>query len=53
MQILPVPILKMLNKDDSDFKWERASDKCLIPGHKLNKPEILFTKIEDSEIENL
>lgn len=46
-------ILKMLNKDDSDFKWERASDKCLIPGHKLNKPEILFTKIEDSEIENL
>ncbi len=45
-------ILRMLNTNDKDFSWERASDFCLQNGHKLNKSEILFTKIEDTELEN-
>jgi methionyl-tRNA synthetase len=43
-------MLQMLNKDRSDFTWEKATQQCLKSGHKLNKPEILFTKIEDSEL---
>jgi methionyl-tRNA synthetase len=41
----------MLNKDDADFSWQRASEMCLKAGVKLNKPEILFTKIEESDLE--
>ncbi len=34
------------------FKWTDAgSEKILEPGHKLNKPELLFERIEDSDIE--
>ncbi len=44
-------ILNMLNKGNEDLKWENIPAKCLKAGHKLNKPEILFIKIEDSEIE--
>jgi len=44
-------LLRMLNVDKSDYTWEKASQLCLKDGHKLNIPEILFTKIEDSEIE--
>lgn len=46
-------ILRMLNVDTGNFTWEKAGELCLIEGHLLNKPEILFVKIEDSEIENL
>ena len=45
-------ILKMLNTNDKDFSWQKASEFCLQNGHKLNKAEILFVKIEDQELEN-
>jgi len=44
-------MLRMLNTDDRNFSWEKAGELCLEAGLKLNKPEILFTKIEDSELE--
>jgi methionyl-tRNA synthetase len=44
-------IKRMLNKDDKDFSWDKAGGMCLKEGQKLNKPEILFTKIEDSDLE--
>ncbi len=44
-------ILKMIGTGKENFSWDRASELCLKSGHVLNKPEILFTKIEDSEIE--
>ena len=31
--------------------WDHSGDENLPSGHKLNKPEILFTKIEDDIIE--
>ncbi len=32
--------------------WEHAGDQELLkPGHQLNKPELLFEKIEDTEVE--
>lgn len=43
-------MLKMLNMDKSNFTWQKAAELCLKPGHALNKPEILFTKIEDATI---
>jgi methionyl-tRNA synthetase len=46
-------ILRMLNVDTENFTWEKASELCLNDGHTLNQPEILFTKIETPEIENL
>jgi methionyl-tRNA synthetase len=42
-------MLKMLNAESTD--WDKAGKGFLKAGHKLNKPEILFTKIEDSDIE--
>jgi methionyl-tRNA synthetase len=44
-------LLKMLNADKSNFLWNKSYELCLADNHILNKPEILFTKIEDSEIE--
>ncbi|RPI18888.1 MAG: methionine--tRNA ligase [Ignavibacteriae bacterium] len=46
-------ILHMLNKGKEDLSWDKAGDFVLKPGHRLNQPEILFNKIEDSEIEKL
>jgi methionyl-tRNA synthetase len=46
-------LFKMLRGDKSNYSWEKIPELCLESGHKLNKPEILFKKIEDSEIENL
>lgn len=46
-------ILRMLNTDTKNFTWEKASELCLTDGSILNQPEILFTKIETPEIENL
>lgn len=41
----------MLGANKDDFSWDKAAELCLKDGHKLNKPEILFKRIEDSEIE--
>jgi methionyl-tRNA synthetase len=46
-------ILKMLNKGKEDFNWQKAGEFVLEAGKKLNQPEILFTKIEDADIEKL
>ena len=45
-------MLHMLNTGDKNFSWEKSAEFCLKTGNKLNRPEILFTKIEDSELEN-
>jgi methionyl-tRNA synthetase len=42
-------LFKMLNAETC--KWSHAGKGHLEAGHKLNQPEILFTKIEDSDIE--
>jgi methionyl-tRNA synthetase len=44
-------LLGMLSADKSNFSWDKAAELCLKDGHILNKPEILFRKIEDEEIE--
>lgn len=46
-------ILNMLNKGREDMFWKRSADACLKDDHVLNKPEILFRKIEDIELEDL
>jgi methionyl-tRNA synthetase len=46
-------ILHILNKGREDFVWKRSADACLKDDHTLNKHEILFTKIEDIELEDL
>jgi len=43
-------IFKMLNAEKTD--WHFCGRDNLIAGHKLNEPEILFTKIEDEAIGN-
>ena len=43
-------IWKMLNVSENQT-WEDATKLSLPAGHSLNKPEILFTKIEDDVIE--
>lgn len=43
-------LFEMLNLDI--VKWEEAGCSTLLKeGHKLNKPELLFQRIEDAEIE--
>lgn len=44
---------EMLNLDGSvhEQKWESLSRMEIDAGHKINKPRILFEKIEDREIE--
>jgi len=42
-------IFKMLNAEKTT--WELCGKDNLKAGHKLNEPEILFTKIEDETIE--
>jgi methionyl-tRNA synthetase len=44
-------ILRMLGTGRENFSWDKALELCLKDGHKLNKPEILFRKIEDPEID--
>ena len=46
-------ILLMLGKGEEDFSWQKAQERCMESGQKLNHPEILFSKIEDSDIEGL
>ena len=45
-------LMIMLNADKTNFSWDKAGELCLSDGHMLNKPEILFTRIEDSDIED-
>jgi methionyl-tRNA synthetase len=45
-------LLRMLNVSGRGLTWDSAAELRLSAGHVLNKPEILFTRIEDSEIEN-
>ena len=44
-------ILTMLNTGKEHFSWDEASNFSLPAGHELGKPEILFTRIENEEIE--
>ena len=50
---LPFSVKKLrgwINLEDLD--WSRAGDTdIIIAGHKIKQPELLFRKIEDSEIE--
>ncbi|MCX7877719.1 MAG: methionine--tRNA ligase [Ignavibacteria bacterium] len=46
-------MLKMMNMSGSDLKWSDAYAVALKEDHRLNKPEILFSKIENEEIKNL
>lgn len=43
-------LIKMLNIEDR-IHWDEAVEMELPSGHRINKPTILFTKIEDSVIE--
>jgi methionyl-tRNA synthetase len=42
-------IFKMLNTEKSI--WNESGKSNLVAGHQLNDPEILFTKIDDEQIE--
>jgi methionyl-tRNA synthetase len=43
-------IKKFLNLDA--IKWEEAGNKSILkPGHTINEPELLFRRIEDSEMQ--
>ena len=45
-------IRKMLNMDQIENPdWNRAGTLSLVSGHPLNSPEIIFKKIDDTEIE--
>ena len=46
-------ILKILNKDRTDFKWDRIGEHVLTAGKELGQSEILFPQIEDKQIEEL
>lgn len=46
-------LLDMLNMHTKDLKWSDAYNFSLKENHQLNKPEILFSKIENEEIKNL
>ncbi|KAF0213606.1 MAG: methionyl-tRNA [Ignavibacteria bacterium] len=44
-----VKIFDMLNAKSTD--WMKSGETNLVEGHKLNEPQILFTKLEDKVIE--
>lgn len=46
-------ILKILNKDKSDFNWSNIGRRVLKSGTELGETEILFPQIEDSQIEKI
>ena len=46
-------ILKILNKDKSDFTWEKIGERVIKSGTELGESLILFPQIEDSQIEKL
>jgi len=45
-------LYRMLNIPAEGNTWDNSSELKLSGGHKLNKPEILFARIEDTEIEH-
>ena len=45
-------ILKILNQDKSDFKWDNIGAMILKAGTELGGNEILFPQIEDKQIQN-
>lgn len=44
-------IFQMLNLSYEELKWKDINDEVLQPGHKINKPFLLFEKIEDEVVE--
>lgn len=46
-------ILKVLNKDKSDFKWDMIGESVLKAGNELGESVILFPQIEDKQIDEL
>ncbi len=44
-------ILKMLDTGKENFSWDKAAEFCIEAGHTLGKAEILFSRIEDNQIE--
>ncbi len=44
-------LLRMLNISEEAITWKSAAELKLKAGSKLNNPEILFRKIEDTEID--
>lgn len=46
-------ILKILNKDKSNFNWKSIGGRVLKPGSVIGENEILFPQIEDKQIEEL
>jgi methionyl-tRNA synthetase len=46
-------ILNILNKDKSDFKWDKIGERVMKSGTELGESLILFPQIEDSQIEKL
>jgi methionyl-tRNA synthetase len=46
-------IQRMINMPDTNDnnRWDSSGEFSLPPGHRLNKPEILFKKIEDDIIQ--
>ena len=43
-------ILKILSKDNTDFKWNKIGELVLKSGTELGENEILFPQIEDKQI---
>ena len=58
LSVLSEPFLPFSSKklkevlNISDLNWEQASNENLSAGMKINKPILLFSKIEDEVIEN-
>lgn len=46
-------ILEILNKDNSDLKWNMIGEKVLKSGTELGENKILFPQIEDSQIDEI
>lgn len=44
-------ILKILNKNKSDFNWDKIGELVLTSGVELGENEILFPQIDDKQIE--
>ena len=43
-------LFRSINIEKNNINWENCSELNIISGHKINKPEILFEKIEDKEM---
>ncbi len=43
-------LFRSINIEKNNINWKNCSELNIISGHKINKPEILFEKIEDKEM---